>query len=1148
MTQALMQSKFCRRVTQAILVAFSFQMQAHAANISNVPLATNAAGTARSNLVFIIDNSLSMASDYLPDAADYNNLCFGFHRTNYIFYNPNVIYTPPPNADGSPKPNATFNSAKDDGYSGGGGNTNLTNLNNLNTPSTRVGGTNANPINSKFYYATYNSNNPATPVCSGNNYDWTKWTIVTDASSWTATQQTNYANWWSYYRNRMLTMRAAVGQVMVNLDATRFRVGYSAINDYQYNNSSGFLRIGDYDGGTQKSDFYTKLYAQAPSVIGTPLRPALEKIGKYYAGRQLNGSALPNGADPLQYSCQRNFAILTTDGYWNTAAQPAGYSPTRLDGSTAIGNTDSGNSIPRPRRDDGRIQGNNWTTGGSGVSNTLADIAEYFFDTDLRDSTVAGTNCTSSIAGQNLCTNNVGYENPPINLPVEQVKHQRMTTYTLGLGVSGNLTWQSDYDTATSGDFYSIRNGSLAWPDPDVANTAWTVNTRVDDLWHTAVNGRGRYYSAANAADVVLQLASALDNITAATGTSAAAATSSQRPVNGDNFAFVGQYTTVSWSGNLKALTLDPATGVVSNTALWEAKNTVKAQVASNSDTRAIYFRDSSVAVTNLANFTYANLNTAGRGADFTNACQVGNFKLSQCASLSVLGAPVLTAANDGTNLVNYLRGRTGNEQSTANAITNRLFRERPTTPLGDIVNAAPAYVRAPPFLYTDNGYNTFKTNNATRQAMVYAAANDGMLHAFNATTGAEVWAYVPTVVMPNMWRLADANYDTGHRYFVDGTPVIGDVYDGTNWRTILVGGLGAGGRGYYALDITNPASPKSLWEFTVNNDNDLGFTFGNPVITKNKAGTWVVAFSSGYNNVSPGNGNGHLFVVNAVTGASIAKVSTYTSGTTPAGTAGAPSDLGKINPWIDAESNNTAKRFYGGDMLGYMWRFDFDDNIAPNGNEAMILGRALDGSGNAQPITTRPVPVKVGNVSTIPVVAFGTGRYLGAGDIGDTSVQSLYVVKDSLAANGLGTLRSNATMVQQSMNASRVVTAQPVDWAVKNGWYIDFTGTPAGERLNVDMVQTGKLLGLATNQPEPSACNSGGNSVLYFFDITTGGLTDNALTYTTLTAGLNLILIGETLKIIRFDTVGNSNVTTPTSTSTSGSTVRRTSWRELAN
>ena len=109
-------------------------------------------------------------------------------------------------------------------------------------------------------------------------------------------------------------------------------------------------------------------------------------------------------------------------------------------------------------------------------------------------------------------------------------------------------------------------------------------------------------------------------------------------------------------------------------------------------------------------------------------------------------------------------------------------------------------------------------------------------------------------------------------------------------------------------------------------------------------------------------------------------------------------------------------------------------------------------------------------------------------------------------------------------------------------------TGTPAGERLNVDMVQTGKLLGLATNQPEPSACNTGGNSVLYTFDITSGNLTDPALTYTTMTAGLNLISIGDTLKIIRFDTVGNSNVTTPTTTGVSSATVRRTSWRELVN
>jgi type IV pilus assembly protein PilY1 len=419
----------------------------------------------------------------------------------------------------------------------------------------------------------------------------------------------------------------------------------------------------------------------------------------------------------------------------------------------------------------------------------------------------------------------------------------------------------------------------------------------------------------------------------------------------------------------------------------------------------------------------------------------------------------------------------------------------------------------------------------------------------------------VPRVVMPNMYRLADENYDTGHRYFVDATPVVGDVYDGTNWRTILVGGLGAGGRSYYALDITDPANPISLWEFSAGNDADLGLTYGNPIITKNKAGTWVVVFTSGYNNGSTvdgtstgtaqspaGDGNGHLYVLNAVTGASISKIDTYTTGTTAAGTALAPSGLGKINPWIDVETNNTATRFYAGDNLGYMWRFDFDDNIAPSGNEAMLLGRAMtaDTTPLPQPITTKPITFKVGGVSSLPAVAFATGRYIGTSDVGDTTTQSIYVIKETLGTTGLGTVRTNASIVGQSMTSGRVVTATAVDWSTKNGWYIDLA--PTGERVNVDMLQTNKLLVVAANQPAVSACNPGGNAAVYTFDITSGSLTNTALTYTTLTAGLNLIKLGGTLKIIRWDTTGNPNVFTPTLPGGSGTTTRRVSWRELVN
>jgi type IV pilus assembly protein PilY1 len=1131
-----------------LTAAMVFHAHVHAADIANVPLATQSTAAVRANMMFIMDDSTSMTWGYLPDNANYSNLCFGWHGANFIFYNPSVTYTAPLRADGSSFPNASFGAAKSDGYATGGTTTDLATLSNLSTPSTRVGGNNANPVNSRFYYATYTGN--ASQPCGG-SYNWQQWTIVTTLP---AAQQTNYANWYSYYRTRMMTMRAAVGRAMASIDASRFRVGYWAISNSSYTAGTGFLPLSDFDQGSQKADFYSRLYSASDggSTQYTPLRPALERVGKYYAGRQRNGSALPNGTvDPLQYSCQRNFAMLTTDGYWNREDEPNNYTPTRLDGSTAIGNPDGAAGVAGTRLDDGRTQGGNWVTGGSGVSNTLADIAMYFFDTDLRDPAVTGTACTGAIANQNVCTNNVPSENVPF-VGTESVSHQRMTTYSLGLGIAGQLTYRADYDTASTGSYAQLRSGALPWPDPDPTSNSNSVVTRADDLWHAATNGRGRYYSASNPADLATGLSNALDTISADLGTGAAGATSSQKPVSGDNFAFVAEYQTVLWEGNVKALTIDTSSGQLSATALWEAKNTLRAQVQAATDSRTVYFRDSGVANTALASFTYANLNNAGLGAPFVNACATGNYRLSQCAALVAQSASVQAAANDGANLVNYLRGRTGLEDRVGNAVTDRLFRPRTNTPLGDIVSAAPVYVKRPPFNYTDAGHNTFSSNNANRTAVVYVAANDGMLHAFNATSGVELWAYVPRTVMPNLYRLADANYDQNHRFFVDATPVVGDVYDGTNWRTILVGGLGAGGRAYYALDITDPANPKSLWEFTVNDDNDLGQSFGNPIITKNKQGTWVVAFSSGYNNVSPGNGNGHLFVRNAVTGAAISKIATFTAPGVPAGTTGTPSELGKINAWLDVETNNTAHRIYGGDMQGYLWRFDFDDNIAPSGNEAMALGRAMTPSSTPQPITTLPILAKVGGVNSLPTVSIGTGRYLGSSDIGDQSLQSIYVFKDALAATGLGTLRSNAGMVQQTLTSTtvnnvstrRVTGLQPVDWSTRNGWYVDLT-LSAGERVNVDMIQTSRLLAVATNVPAPTACNAGGTSWLYNFDLTTGNVTE-ATYLDAMTAGLNIYKTGDTIRITVSDVKGRRTTTTPTMPGGAGSALRRSSWREL--
>ncbi|HWH80896.1 MAG TPA: PilC/PilY family type IV pilus protein [Burkholderiaceae bacterium] len=1137
-----------RTFAGALLVIAAGSARAGNADLSNQPLATQGTSSVRANLMFVLDDSGSMGYDYLPDSANYANLCFGHSGTNSIFYNPASVYLAPLQASGTPFPDASFTAAYDDGYKQSGGTTNLSVVGNLTTPSTQV--QSSNPKNAHFYYATYTATNPAVPAC-GSGYDWTKWSVVTSSSGWTAAQKTNYANWYSFYRTRMLAMRASVGRAINGIDAARFRVGYSAISSNSYTSSTGFLPIKDFDSGTQKSDFYAKLYA-APTNGYTPLRPGLEKIGKYFGNRKLDGSALGSGQDPLQYSCQRNYAIMTTDGYWNLTDEPnlrSNYAPTQLDGSSAIGNQDGG-STPRPLLDDGKTQGSNWVTGGSGVANSLADIAMYFYQTDLRTGTPGVGGCVGAIAGQDVCANDV---KPSGN---DTAGHQHMTTFAVGLGVAGQLAFRPDYETATSGDFYKLKQGTIPWPNPNVTSTGATVVTRADDLWHAAVNGHGRYYSAASPADLVTGLSNALDSISSTTGSGAAAATSSQQPVAGDNAVFLAQYTTVLWQGNLKALTIDTATGAVSTTASWEAKDTLKAQVAASTDTRNIYFFNGSGSGTQLSSFTYANLSAAGKGAPFVNLCQTGAYKLSQCAALVAQGAAMQTSANDGGNVVNYLRGRTEYEDIVANAGTARLFRPRVDTPLGDVINAAPVYVKASSFRYTDAGYSSFKASTASRVGVVYLAANDGMLHAFSASTGAELWAFVPSMVMANLWRLADADYANGHRYFVDGTPVVGDVYDGTNWRTVLVGGLNAGGRGYYALDVTDPANPKALWELSSANEADLGLSYGNPVITKNKAGAWVVAFTSGYNNVSPGDGNGHLYVRNAITGASLANLPTYTSGTTAAGSTATPSNLAKISAWVDADTDNTAKRLYGGDMLGNLWRFDADDNVLPAGNEALRLGQALTPGGAAQPVTVRPQLTKVAvGTGTVPTVAFATGRYLGATDVGDSTLQSVYVLKDDLTATGLGVLRDNAAMVQQTMASTviagvttrRVTTLNALDWNQKSGWYMDFS-LSAGERVNVDMQQSARLLAVATNTPAASACNPGGTSELYFFDITNGSISD-AFDSGFMTAGLNLVKIGTALKVIQWDVTSKATVRPPNSALfTSSASLRRSSWRELAN
>jgi len=428
------------------------------------------------------------------------------------------------------------------------------------------------------------------------------------------------------------------------------------------------------------------------------------------------------------------------------------------------------------------------------------------------------------------------------------------------------------------------------------------------------------------------------------------------------------------------------------------------------------------------------------------------------------------------------------------------------------------------------------------------------MLHAFDGSTGDEKWAYVPSMVMSEMYLLADTSWDSLHRYYVNGAPVVGDIYVNGAWKTILVGGLGAGGKGYYALDITDPNNPKALWEFandSLGGDSNLGLTFGNPVITKRADGTWVVVFTSGYNNTG-GDGNGHLFVVDANTGQRVLDIPTYTSGTTKAGSAATPSGLAKINVWVEADKDNTAKRFYGGDLLGNLWRFDIDNLVAPN--QAALRLAYFDVGGVAQPISTKPMLATVSyGGNKYPVVSVGTGRYLGTTDLSNTTTQSIYVLKDSLTNTPLGNAQTSSTVVQQTMaddvNGNRTISTTTVDWSIKDGWRLNLLS--AGERVNVDSLLVYSTLIIAGNVPSTNACTPGGTANLYKLELSNGNGSVTAVGEQLV--GLSFVRLGGdelTGEITLFGVKGRSGVEGyqgPKQT-VSKPTGRRTSWRELVN
>jgi len=491
------------------------------------------------------------------------------------------------------------------------------------------------------------------------------------------------------------------------------------------------------------------------------------------------------------------------------------------------------------------------------------------------------------------------------------------------------------------------------------------------------------------------------------------------------------------------------------------------------------------------------------------------------------LTAAQKTALNSDANLLNFLRGDRSNEGTK--------YRVRPSV-LGDIVNSEAVLVQgAQSPVYTDAanpGYSDFRTLVKSRAPVIYAGANDGMLHAFaadfskpaNATDpsggGSELFAYVPSFLFngPNgtsgVDGLAALGNLTGvttnpyaHHFYVDQTPQVADAdfnrvsgnADGAtgspDWRTLLVGAVGKGGKGIYALDVTSvPAAlsagtsatqeglikSKVLWEFA---PADMGYVYGKPNIAKTRKYGWVVLVATGYNNAS---GVGRLYVLNAKTGTLLETLSTT------GGSSADPSGLGRIGAYTQDFSDNTIEQVYVGDLKGKLWRFDLSAASGSYPNPE-VFAELIDDSNNPQPITTAPrmeIDVDSTGLGTRRWIFVGTGQFLDVDDLTTTQTQTMYALRDGAAAvprsTGLPLGRADLKQITDLRTGVAMLDSD-------DGWYFDLPGHAGGtsdgasERIVVDLdSQAGvPIIAWATLLPTDNPCEYHG--AIYAVNYATG-------------------------------------------------------------
>ena len=883
-------------------------------------------------------------------------------------------------------------------------------------------------------------------------------------------EQQNFANYYTYARNREYAAKLALGTVFG--EAENIRLGLTGLQT-----TSAKVQISNINksptSGSKKT-FLDAAYAIRSSG-GTPLRRRLRDAGQYFkcssTNNIMNQAGAPGdgeGGCPIkgapEGTCQSNTTILITDGYWNGSSPNL---PRDADGDLIETLTGRGVS----KFDGGAFKG------ADSERNTLADIAMLYYESDLHPS-----------LADDIVVKSLDKARAPSDAFPSNRMHQHMKTYVISFGQQPGIEEPSDITAAVD------------WGNPlDDGDQA-----RVDDTQHAAFNGRGRLFSSSNPEQLALDIGQVLEEIQEGEGAASAVSFSSDE-LEADSILYKGSYNIKNGSGSLVAqrIALD---GTLSRDNVWEAETLLD---AANYVDRAIFTFDENSntgAYLSLANLT----------------CEQANAFLDQ----PILGCDFTgTPSSELTDKINYFKGDRANEFAPDNGQPAGIFRGRSTV-LGDIVGSSPVYVDAPnrgfrlglPYPQGEQSYSFFLNNEtlAARTKMLYLGANDGMLHGFDGQTGVEKLAFIPNEVITGRYNnplraLASPAYQ--HRYFVNLPPVVDDIFvgqpisafqaenplfsDDKTWQTILIGGYGVGGKGYFALNVTNPenfaeASEEKLvfWEFSeeddvypldnngfafLNNDGDLitdykappqvikdlGYSTSVPVIAISNIlaadgeREWISLFGNGANSTS---GIAKLFMLlidkgrdgvwchpDSRFGDELAtrpgcdddeydfiKLTTGNG----ANAAAQPNGLGSPRA-IDADRNGTVDYVYAGDEQGNLYRFDLcrrdlpttaierdtDPDWYGGGPSQCKYGKTIfkqwtvtkiftarSSTNQVQPAISKPVVVRHPSGVGYGVI-FGTGRYAKTSDIIDTSLQAIYGLWDRLGDQEI----PKAALVQQS-------------------------------------------------------------------------------------------------------------------------------------